>query len=153
MHKNILKVSSGAIACIFAVNAFAYDKAKVINMAPWPAAVTVKYAACKGDSFTVPAATKDKIGVASPTANRGACLIRSISATLNGKNYPVSSYTSSGTSYSEFIITYVPPYAIKSKHELGAAGWAANSGNTNSPVGDYGYPLGSDPHPEKERAH
>jgi hypothetical protein len=154
MNAVTLKRIAVIAACLAATGAYAYDRAVVTNMAPWPAAVTVKYAACKTDSFTVPASTKDKLGRATAPTNRGACLITSISATVTGKKpYPVTSYSSSGTSYSDFVITYMPPYVIKSKHELGDAGWAYTMKNTGSPEGDYGYPVGDNPHPENDRPH
>jgi hypothetical protein len=77
----------------------------------------------------------------------------SISARIVGKKCPVSSYRSSGTSYSDFMIYYSPPNVIKSKHEMGDVAWGGNMSNTNSPEGDYGYPIGSHPHADTERPH
>ena len=157
MNTTLMRLAAGA-ACLAAAGAYAYDRANVTNRAPWPATVTVKYAACKTDTFTVPGSTKDKTGTATAPTNRGACLITSVSATLQGKSYPVTSYTSSGTSYSLFVIWYSSPiteymggtkpaaYRINSKQELGSGPtWLAAVGSTASPEGDYGYPLGTGP--------
>ncbi|MBC7673925.1 MAG: hypothetical protein H7247_16015 [Polaromonas sp.] len=90
-------------------SAFAYPKAKLHNRAPYGGTVTINYAACKRDVFRVGASRLDKQGVLheainEPSARRGACLITSISATLDGAGRPVTTYTSSGTGYSKFII-------------------------------------------------
>jgi hypothetical protein len=144
-----------SVACVAAAGgAYAYDPARVINRAPWPANVSVTYAACHHDSFTVPASNKDNTGVATAPTKRGACLITSVNATIAGKNYPVTSYKSSGTSYSDFVLWYSNgKYVINSKHELGDTRWVYIVGNTDSPIGDYGYPTGVNPHPEKDRPH
>lgn len=135
MHKNILKISSGAIASIFAVNAFAYDRATVENRTTFPASVTVKYAACRSDSFNVPAATIKKDGLTSGRAtaptNRGGCLITSISGSLSGAKHPVTTYTSSGTSYSQFILQGADgSYRIWSNHELAAENAKSREGKS-----------------------
>lgn len=148
-----LKRLGASAACLAAIGAHAYDRATIINMAPWPASVTVNYAACKHDSFTIPAATKDKSGTATAPTNRGGCLITSITASIVGKKYPVRSYTSSGTAYSEFMIYYEPPYVIRSRQEMGRVAWGGNMSNRNSPEGDFGYPIGSNPHADTERPH
>jgi len=160
MKAMTLKRLAVGAACLAAAGAHAYDRATVTNRAPWPAAVTVSYAgatsfSCRPDSFTVPASTKDSTGRATSPTNRGGCLIKSVSATIPGKKYPVTSYTSSGTSYSDFVIWYTPDnkYVINSKHELGDTRWVYIVGNTDSPTGNYGYPPGVNPHPEKDRPH
>jgi hypothetical protein len=148
MNKNALAISAGALAAIFCANANAMgEKARIVNMAPWPAVVTVEYGGmCRRDSFTVPAATKAKPGEATSPESMGACLITSVTATLNpvtaalnGKTYPVKGFTSKPTPDYEFIITYTPPYEIKARKDLGEAAWAANLKNTRSPEGDYGH--------------
>ena len=48
-----MALAAGA-ASVFAIGAHAYDNATVYNNAAYPASVTVKYAACKADTFTVP---------------------------------------------------------------------------------------------------
>lgn len=45
MNNNKLKIFSGAIASVFAANAFAYDRAVFENRTTFPASVHVSYAA------------------------------------------------------------------------------------------------------------
>ena len=100
------------VAILLAVplaSAFAYPKAQIHNRAPFAGQVTINYAACNRDVFRFGASRLDKKGVLheainEPSARRGACLITSISATLDGAGWPATTYTSSGTGYSKFII-------------------------------------------------
>ena len=135
MHKNVLTISAGAIAAIFSINAYAYDKATIENRTTFPASVRVNYAACKADSFNVPAGTVQKNtvnpGRATAPTRRGACLITSISASLNGAKYGVTTYTSSGTSYSNFIIQGGDGnYRVWSNHELAAENAKSREGKS-----------------------
>jgi hypothetical protein len=130
-----LRVVSGAVASIFATSVLAYDRATIENRTTFPASVHVSYAACKSDSFTVPAGKIQKDGVAPGRATaptrRGACLITSISAGLSGAKYPVTTYTSSGTSYSNFIIQGGDgSYRVWSNHELAAENAKSREGKS-----------------------
>lgn len=125
MNKNGIYRAAAAFACLAAMAASAYDKATIENRTTFPASVTVKYAACRSDSFSVPAGTvgKDAVnpGRATAPTRRGGCLITSISASLSGAKHPVTTYTSSGTSYSQFIIQGADGnYRVWSNHELAA---------------------------------
>ena len=111
------------VASLFTSSALAYDRATVYNKATVPATVTVNYAACKHDTFQVPAGNKKgDPGKATAPTRRGGCLITSITGSLVGRSYPVATYSSSGTGYSEFVIRYVggaaSGYQIYSKQEL-----------------------------------
>lgn len=111
------------VASLFTTSALAYDRATIYNKALVPANVTVNYAACKHDSFQIPAATKNgAAGKATAPTRRGGCLITSITGSLVGKTYPIATYSSSGTGYSEFVIRYIGgatlTYHIYSKQEL-----------------------------------
>ena len=112
-------VAFAAAGFAISISAHAYDRATVYNSARFPASVTVKYAACKSDTFVVPAKTTVVAAQATAPTNRGGCLITSISGHLNGATYPIASYTSSGTSYSLFLIRYDGKngYKIMSNHE------------------------------------
>ncbi len=100
----------------------AYPLARVTNKTEFTATGEINYAACKNDRFTVaPGATWT-------AGSRGACLITWISGALSGKPKtmgakakPVTRYTSSGTSYSNFIIQATgTDYRVWSDHELAA---------------------------------
>jgi hypothetical protein len=89
--------------------AHAYPRATIHNRTLYPARVEVNYPGCSNDKFNVPAATLKADGtlvegVATAPTTRGGCLITWISATLTGAPSGVTRYTSSGTSYSQFII-------------------------------------------------
>jgi hypothetical protein len=112
-------MSLGLLVCggtIYSGESQAYDKANVHNQTSSRAHVTVHYAACRHDSFTVDAGKS-----ATPSAHRGGCLITKIEASLDDHE-GVQAYTSSGTSYSQFIIKAVPErnigLRIFSDHEL-----------------------------------
>ena len=138
MHNKIrtLKTISGALAIVFATTpTFAYDRATIENRTTYPASVTVKYAACRSDSFGVPAGTigKDSInpGRATAPTKRGGCLITSISGNLAGAKSGVQTYTSSGTSYSQFILQGAEGnYRIWSNHELAAENAKSREGKS-----------------------
>lgn len=136
-----LKLLAAGAACLAASGAQAHDNASIWNAAHYPADVTVRYAACKTDTFTVPAATPAGPGRASASTNRGACLITTVSATLKGRNYKIADYTSSGTSYSRFVIRYMSGenYKIYSDAELQNI-FDREAKNPNSPEGDFAAP-------------
>lgn len=70
-------------------------------------------------------------GRATAPTNRGGCLITSISASLNGAKYPVTTYSSSGTSYSQFIIQGGDGnYRVWSNHELAAENAKSREGKS-----------------------
>jgi hypothetical protein len=97
------KAAGAALLVILAVftlgtPASAYDKARVKNTTAFVAQVRVSYVSCRSDSFEVKPGT-----TSSPVARRGACLIRSVTATLTG-GPPVRSFESDGTGYSDFTI-------------------------------------------------
>lgn len=84
-----------------------YDRATMTNYAHFPAVVTINYASCKKDVFTVAAAPNGvswRPTVATAPTRRGACLITSITATLQGDTSRVTAYSSTGTSYSQFYV-------------------------------------------------
>jgi len=90
MKKTVL-VFLMAFMCI--AKSFAYDRVVFKNYTTKAVDVEVYYLACKNDKFSVAAGA-----TGSPSANRGACLITSVSAT------GATSYTSSGTSFSLFCV-------------------------------------------------
>jgi hypothetical protein len=97
--KKLAVVTVMSIGASFA--AHAYPLAKVTNKTPYAASGTVHYmsAFCKNDKFSVAA------GATWTASSRGSCLITGISASLAGAKKPVISYSSSGTSYSQFFIS------------------------------------------------
>jgi hypothetical protein len=135
MSNLILKISSGAIATLLSFNALAYDRATIENRTTFPASVTIKYPGCRSDSFNVPAGTVAKNGItpgrATAPTSRGGCLISSISASLQGAKFPVTTYTSSGTSYSQFILQGADgSYRVWSNHELAAENAKSREGKS-----------------------
>jgi hypothetical protein len=103
----------------------AYPLATINNRAPYPATGVVHYASllCKNDRFSVPAAQVQADGSITPgvwrASKRGWCLIKRIDASLTGADRGVTSYTSSGTSYSNFILQPTQQdFRIWSDHEL-----------------------------------
>src|SRR6185369_10654051 len=90
--------------------ALAYPLAKVRNRTIFPATGTVRYVShlCKDDWFYVPAGILQRDGTIKEgfwqARKRGSCLIKRVEAQLRGAGRGVTSYTSSGTSYSNFII-------------------------------------------------
>jgi hypothetical protein len=123
---NIGKALASA-ACLAALSAHAYDSATVENRTTYPVTINVEYAACKGDWFDVPAGTVVKDGItpgkAAATSKRGGCLIRTVKAIFkgDGAGKAVTTYTSSGTSYSRFIVQGADDnYRVWSLQELTA---------------------------------
>lgn len=87
--------------------ASAYGRATVINRTNQPVSGTIHYASCRSDHFNIAAGTVAANSVITPaqttiSAYRGACLITSITANVNGKI--AKTYTSSGTGYETFIV-------------------------------------------------
>ena len=77
-----------------------YPSVKVYNSTNETCSVKVKYAACTTDEV-------DIYPMNDWSNDRGVCLITEVSADVhlpNGTNQAAKSYTSSGTSYSEFAI-------------------------------------------------
>jgi hypothetical protein len=100
----------------------AYPNAKVTNRTEFHATGEINYASCKNDKFSVaPGQTWTGPG-------RGVCLITWIRSSLSGnpktpgaKAGAVQQYSSSGTSYSNFIIQATENnYRVWSDHELKA---------------------------------
>jgi hypothetical protein len=133
------------LASFVTASALAYPSATVFNNAPVPANVSVNYAACKSDSFTVPARNLvDGVGKATASSNRGGCLITSINATFVGKPWTVTRYTSTGTSFSQFLIGYASgAYKIYNDHDLTSSEWENGKTNDDSPDGPLGNQLTS----------
>lgn len=77
-----------------------YPSVKVYNSTNETCSVKVKYAACSTDET-------DIFPMSDWSNDRGLCLITEVSAIVrlpDGKSQDAKSYTSSGTSYSEFAI-------------------------------------------------
>lgn len=138
MKNTTLGILAASAAFLGASSAEAYDNATVFNAAHHPASVTVKYSACKSDTFTVPAATPAGPGKATAGSSRGACLLTRVSATLSGATYKIADYTSSGTSHSRFVIRYMSNenYKIFSDAELRNI-FDREANNPNSPEGGF----------------
>jgi hypothetical protein len=137
---------AAVIASLAAFSAFAYDRPTVINNAPVPANVSVSYAACRSDSFTVPARTlQGGPGTATASSNRGACLITSVTANFNGKSWTARPYSSKGTSFSQFLIWYDGSgvYTITESHDMTSDRWANMKNQDDSPDGPLGSQLSS----------
>lgn len=79
-----------------------YPDVRVTNSTPFAAEGNVQYAACSGDSWS----TSQLPAGSSISFSRGVCLVTSINATVNGVS--ADSYTSSGTSYSQYAIISKP---------------------------------------------
>ncbi len=124
MKKNILIIFAASTLGLTATSALAHDNATIYNAAHYPADVQVRYSGCKADNFTVPAATPQGPGRATAGSSRGACLITTVAARLNGAQYPIADYSSSGTSQSRFVVRFMGPayskvgYKIYSELEL-----------------------------------
>ncbi len=82
----------------FGTPASAYDNVQVTNTTQFVAHVRVTYVSCRSDQFTVQAGANAK-----PQARRGACLVKSITATLTG-GPTVRAFESSGTGLSKYSI-------------------------------------------------
>ena len=107
--------------------AMAYPLAKVRNRTIFRATGTVRYVShlCKDDWFSVPAGVLQENGSIKEgfwqARRRGACLITRIDAQLQGADRGVTSYSSSGTSYGNFIIQGTQTdFRVWSDHELAA---------------------------------
>ncbi len=148
------------VASLAASSAFAYESATVLNNAPVPANVTVRYAACKSDSFTVPARTlQGGAGTATAPVNRGACLITGVTTTFTGKPWTATAYSSKGTSFSQFLIWYgAGGYTITESHDMTPDRWSLMRDQDDSPDGPLGnqatarQALSTDPLPRCQKA-
>ncbi len=89
--------------------ASAYDRATVYNRTNLAVSGTVHYAACRSDNFSVAGGAVTASGITQTQTtmgtSRGACLITRITATVGGK--AAEAYTSSGTSYSQFLVVSI----------------------------------------------
>ena len=76
MHK-IYLFFLGVVTAILSFNSMAYDRAVIENRTTFPAKVHVTYAACKSDTFDVPAGTIQKDALVPGTdhapTKRGGC--------------------------------------------------------------------------------
>jgi hypothetical protein len=127
-----------------AAPASAYDRATVYNRTNLSVSGTVYYAACRSDNFSVAGGAVTATGITQTQVtmgtSRGACLITRISATVGGK--AAENYTSSGTSYSQFlVVSSGSGYRVVSTQQLAreAADATGSPGfrvvnNTNYPV-------------------
>jgi hypothetical protein len=103
--------------------AVAYPLAKIRNRTIFPGTGIIRYSGCRADRFSVPAGvvqedSSHKEGFWQ-ARTRGFCLITRIDVQLKGAGRPVTSYTSSGTSYSNFIIQNTQTdFRVWSDHEL-----------------------------------
>jgi len=101
-----------------------YPLAKIRNRTIFPATGIVRYVShlCRDDRFTVPAGVLQDGAIKEgfwQARRRGSCLIRRIDAQLRGAGRGVTSYTSSGTSYGNFIIQGTQTdFRVWSDHEL-----------------------------------
>ena len=106
-------------------SALAYPLAQIRNRTIFPATGIIRYVShlCRDDRFNVPAGQLQPDGSIKEgfwqARKRGACLIKRIDAQLRGARRGVASYTSSGTSYSNFIIQGTQTdFRVWSDHEL-----------------------------------
>jgi hypothetical protein len=128
--RNVAAASLASTSVIFSLSFSAdadYPTAKINNKTIYPATGTVRYASafCKNDNFSVPAGQLQKDGSIKPgyweARSRGVCLITGIDTQLQGTNKAVVSYSSSGTSYSNFIIQATQTdFRVWSDHEQAA---------------------------------
>jgi hypothetical protein len=142
--KRLVPAILAIISSLAANSALAYPSATVFNNAPVPANVTVRYAACRSDSFTVPARNlKDGAGRATSPVNRGACLITGVEATFTGKSWTARPYSSKGTSFSQFLIWYDGSgvYTITESHDMTSDRWENMKDQDSSPDGALGNTL------------
>jgi hypothetical protein len=138
MHLLTLKrlVTSAALLVAPLATAHAYPNASIRNRAPFPGTAAITYASCRGDTFRIGASRLDSKGVLheavnGPSARRGACLITRIAVTLDGATKPVTAYTSSGTSYSQFIVApTATDFRVYSNHELARENAATREGKS-----------------------
>lgn len=146
MKNTPLKVLVASAALFAAGSAAAYNNVDMFNAAHYPATITVNYSGCKSDTFTVAAATANGPGRATAGSSRGACLLTTISATLNGAGYKIADYSSSGTSLSKFVIRYMgkDSYKIYSDMELQNI-FDREAQNPNSPEGGFKTPATRNP--------
>ena len=107
--------------------AMSYPLAKIRNRTIFPATGTVRYIShlCRDDRFSVPAGVLQKDGSIKEgfwqARRRGSCLINRIDAQLPRARRGVTSYSSSGTSYGNFIIQGTQTdFRVWSDHELAA---------------------------------
>lgn len=120
--KGLPSAIGAAVIATISFSAHAYPNAMVTNKTEFTATGEINYASCKNDKFTVGPGQKWT------GPNRGACLITWIRASLSGnpktpgaKPGAVQQYSSSGTSYSNFILQATDSnYRIWSNHELAA---------------------------------
>ncbi|GIL67118.1 hypothetical protein Vafri_20570, partial [Volvox africanus] len=84
-----------------------YPKVTIVNSTPYVARGQVDYLSlfCSDDGYTVSANGATWTG-----PDRGVCLVKRVSATLNTPqgNVEAEAYTSSGTAYSQYAIIYQP---------------------------------------------
>jgi hypothetical protein len=104
-----------------------YPLAKIRNRTIFPATGIIRYVShlCRDDRFSVPAGVLQRDGSIREgfwqARSRGSCLIRRIDAQLKGAGRRVTSYTSSGTSYGNFIVQGTQTdFRVWSDHELAA---------------------------------
>lgn len=102
-----------------------YPLAKIRNRTIFPGTGIIRYSShlCSADRFSVPAGVVQEDGSIKEgfwqARTRGVCLITRIDAQLKGAERRVTSYTSSGTSYSNFIIQNTQTdFRVWSDHEL-----------------------------------
>ncbi len=117
--------------------AMAYPLAKIRNRTIFQATGTIRYASllCKDDRFSVPPGVLQKDGSIKEAVwqarRRGACLITRIDAQLQGAGRGVTSYSSSGTSYGNFIIQGTQTdFRVWSDHELAAENAKSREGKS-----------------------
>jgi hypothetical protein len=86
----------------------------------------------------------DGAGKASAPSTRGGCLITSINANFVGKpTWKLTQYSSSGTSFSQFLIWYSPSgYKISNDHDVSSYTWETGKNADVSPDGPLGNQIG-----------
>lgn len=126
--RQMAAVILGSVSAILGLSVSAsanYPRAKIHNRTLYPATGSVHYksATCSNDWFRVPPGRLQPDGSITPgfwqARKRGICLITRINVSLEGADRGVTAYTSSGTSYSNFIIQPTQTdFRVWSDHEL-----------------------------------
>lgn len=120
----------------------AYPQVRIHNFANVPVTVNILYDGCRHDTLSIPAAkvVRDHVTPSSAEVSaghyerhhthiwrwwkkdspRGDCLVRKIDVSFHGGGYSADSYSSSGTSYSQFGIYQrsATRFRVMSNHEM-----------------------------------
>ncbi|MEA3247371.1 MAG: hypothetical protein U9Q74_14550 [Gemmatimonadota bacterium] len=132
--KKARQIAAGLLVAVPSLaGAQGYPSARVENHTVNDATVHIEYISCRGDNIAhIPAmymkavngdSAETVISAGVPSARRGACLIRRIDAgfTKGDTKTKITSYTSSGTSYNQFMIMpWAEGYRVFSRQEYAA---------------------------------